>query len=116
MISKELVAASSEAIILSILQRGESYGYDIIKQVRESSGDRLQWTDGMLYPVLHRLEQNGCIESTWRKGETGRRRKYYRIVTEGKRTLEERKEQWAVVQSTLEALWNPQPDTARCTI
>ena len=60
-LSKELVAASSEALILSILARAESYGYEIIQQVRAFSGGQLEWTDGMLYPVLHRLERQGLI-------------------------------------------------------
>ena len=105
MISKELVAASSEAIVLSILERGENYGYEIIRFVRESSQERIQWTDGMLYPVLHRLEKRGCILSRWRQAENGRRRKYYRLKPKGRRALEEQKEQWSAVQSTLTALW-----------
>lgn len=105
MISKELIAASSESIVLSILRKGENYGYDIIRMVRESSREQIQWTDGMLYPVLHRLEKRGCIRSTWREAENGRRRKYYRLESKGLRTLEEQKEQWHAVQSTLKALW-----------
>ena len=58
-IGKDLVAASATPLVLSILSEGESYGYAIIKRVDELSGGELQWTDGMLYPVLHRLERNG---------------------------------------------------------
>ena len=53
MIEKELVAASTEPLILSLLARGESYGYELIQEVKELSGDKIKWTDGMLYPVLH---------------------------------------------------------------
>ena len=105
MISKELVAASSEAIVLSLLEGGENYGYAIIRLVHDSSGGGLQWTDGMLYPVLHRLEKRGLIRARWRKAQTGRRRKYYRLAAKGKRALEDQKKQWATVQSTLNALW-----------
>ena len=105
MISRELVAASSEAIVLSILERGENYGYAIIRLVHESSEGGLQWTDGMLYPVLHRLEKRGFIQASWRKAETGRRRKYYRLKIKGRRALEDQKAQWDTVQSTLTALW-----------
>ena len=56
-ISKDLVAASATPLILSILNEGESYGYAIIQRVRELSKGEMTWTDGMLYPVLHRLEQ-----------------------------------------------------------
>ncbi len=61
-IGKDLVAASATPLVLSILSEGESYGYAIIKRVDELSGGELQWTDGMLYPVLHRLERNGYVE------------------------------------------------------
>src|SRR6185295_11946872 len=53
--SKDLVAASATPLVLAILAEGDSYGYAIIKRVAELSGGQLQWTDGMLYPVLHRL-------------------------------------------------------------
>ena len=59
MIRKELVAASAEPLILSLLAKGESYGYAIIQEVKARSGGKLQWTDGMLYPVLHRMESRG---------------------------------------------------------
>ena len=57
--SKDLVAASATPLVLAILAEGDSYGYAIIKRVAELSGGHLQWTDGMLYPVLHRLERQG---------------------------------------------------------
>ena len=58
-IDKDLVAASATPLVLSILSEGENYGYAIIKRVSELSGGELQWTDGMLYPLLHRLERHG---------------------------------------------------------
>ena len=72
-VGKDLVAASATPLILSILNEGESYGYAIMKRVRELSGGRMQWTDGMLYPVLHRLERQGLIKSFERVSEAGRR-------------------------------------------
>src|SRR5512144_2237757 len=76
--SKDLVAASATPLVLAILAEGDSYGYAIIKRVAELSGGHLQWTDGMLYPVLHRLERNGLVSAKWSASENGRRRKYYR--------------------------------------
>ena len=64
-IGKDLVAATATPLVLAILSEGESYGYAIIKRVDELSGGELQWTDGMLYPVLHRLERNGHVEARW---------------------------------------------------
>ena len=88
MLSKELVAASAEPLILSLLSRGESYGYSIIQEVKARSKDRIQWTDGMPYPVLHRMESEGWITSRWVQAENGRKRKYYSIKKDGKQALE----------------------------
>ena len=76
-IDKDLVAASSTPIVLAILAEADSYGYAILQRVRELSGGRMEWTDGMLYPVLHRLERLGHVEARWARAESGRRRKYY---------------------------------------
>jgi DNA-binding PadR family transcriptional regulator len=102
-IGKDLVAASATPLVLAILSEGESYGYAIIKRVDELSGGELQWTDGMLYPVLHRLERNGLVEATWGESESGRRRKYYRITDEGSAELANQQRQWRVVNETLRA-------------
>ena len=102
-IGKDLVAASATPLVLSILSEGESYGYAIIKRVDELSGGELQWTDGMLYPVLHRLERNGYAESSWGRSETGRRRKYYRLTDRGSAELASQRRQWQVVNSALRA-------------
>ena len=102
---KDLVAASAAPIILSILKEGESYGYAIIQHVRELSGGQMRWTDGMLYPVLHRREEQGAITSRWKTAATGRRRKYYAIKRQGRMALEEHKAQWRVVNAALASMW-----------
>lgn len=104
-ISKDLVAASSTPIVLSILAEGDSYGYAILKRVKELSGGRMEWTDGMLYPVLHRLERFGHVEARWEAAETGRRRKYYQITAGGQAQLAEERRQWQAVAATLAAVW-----------
>ena len=83
-LGKDLVAASATPLVLAILAEGESYGYAIIKRVAELSGGHLQWTDGMLYPVLHRLERQGLVAAKWGEAESGRRRRYYRITRFGR--------------------------------
>ena len=108
MIPKELVAASAEALILSLLSKGESYGYAIIQEVRARSENHLQWTDGMLYPVLHWLEDRRMVRSRWEKADSGRKRKYYSIQSAGRQTLREQKQQWLAVTSTLNQIWKPQ--------
>ena len=104
-ISKDLVAASANPLVLSILAAGESYGYAILQEVKELSQGELAWTDGMLYPVLHRLERREWIRADWRRAESGRRRKYYSITDRGLEALERERLQWHQVQTTLERLW-----------
>jgi DNA-binding PadR family transcriptional regulator len=104
-IGKDLVAASATPLVLAILKRGDSYGYAILKEVGELSGGELQWTDGMLYPVLHRLERQGYVEATWRKSEVGRRRKYYSITSRGREELSKQRRHWQVVDKTLRGIW-----------
>ncbi len=104
-VGKDLVAASATPLVLSILAGGESYGYAILKRVEELSEGRLRWTDGMLYPVLHRLERLGQIEGRWGKSRVGRKRKYYRITERGRRQLAALRRQWEIVNDTLREVW-----------
>src|SRR5262245_48766989 len=92
-------------MVLGILVHGESYGYAILKRVTEMSGGDLTWTDGLLYPLLHRLERLGHIESRWHAPPGGRRRKYYRITEQGRAELAEQRRQWAAVVNALENVW-----------
>jgi len=108
MISKALVAASSKPLILSILLDGESYGYQIIQRVKELSGGIVEWSDGMLYPVLHRLEKNNLIASSWKMSAGGRHRKYYSIQPRGKEALFQDMEEWMSMHTIFAKLWNPQ--------
>ncbi len=108
MIEKELVAASTEPLILSLLSKGESYGYELIQEVKRLSGDRINWTDGMLYPVLHRMEDAGWIGARWVVMENGRKRKYYSIRKDGRQALKEKRDQWTVISSVLSGLWKGQ--------
>ena len=102
-VGKDLVAASATPLVLAILSEGESYGYAIIKRVDELSGGELRWTDGMLYPVLHRLERNGLVKASWGLSESGRRRKYYRLTERGSEELTNQQRQWRVVNEALGA-------------
>lgn len=104
-IGKDLVAASATPIVLGILADGESYGYAILQRVRELSNGRIAWTDGMLYPLLHRLERLGLVEARWGAGPTGRRRKHYALTAAGCAALAEQRQQWEAVTATLDILW-----------
>ena len=105
MIEKELIAASTEPLILSLLSARESYGYELIQEVKRLSKEKINWTDGMLYPVLHRMEDNGWIKSRWVEIENGRKRKYYSINQDGRQALKEKREQWRAVSAVLNGLW-----------
>jgi PadR family transcriptional regulator PadR len=104
-LGKDLVAASATPLVLAILMEGDSYGYAIIKRVATLSGGHLHWTDGMLYPVLHRLERQGLVSTRWGTSESGRKRKYYRITKDGRLQLVTQRQQWQVVDDTLRGIW-----------
>ena len=111
-INKDLVAASATPLVLAILAEGESYGYAILKRVSDLSGGEMAWTDGMLYPVLHRLKRLGYVSAFWQTADSGRRRRYYRITDEGRAQLAVQRQQWQVVDATLRDVWNRLSATA----
>lgn len=104
-IGKDLVAASATPLALAILDEGESYGYAILKRIDELSDGAMEWTDGMLYPLLHRLERLGYVQARWDSPAGGRRRRYYRITPQGREALSEHRRQWEVVAGALENAW-----------
>jgi PadR family transcriptional regulator len=101
---KDLIAASAVPLLLAILAEGDSYGYAIIKRVRDASGGRIEWSEGMLYPVLHRLADGGHVQPYWQEAVNGRKRKYYRITPVGARELERRRKEWGIVNTAIEEL------------
>lgn len=104
-IEKDLVAAAATPLVLAILAEEESYGYAILRRVRELSGGELDWTDGMIYPLLHRLRRLGYVTTEWRTSSEGRRRKYYAITDDGRAALAEQKKQWQAVTRALGDAW-----------
>ncbi|MCH9651265.1 MAG: helix-turn-helix transcriptional regulator [Deltaproteobacteria bacterium] len=103
-ISKDLIAASATPLVLSILSHGDSYGYDIIQRVGELSDGGMKWADGMLYPILHRLEKKGLVESYWGAADNGRKRKYYRLRKSGLKELNEQRKNWHDLYAMLQKL------------
>ena len=110
MISKDLIAASTIPIILSLLKRGDNYGYQLIKDVQSISDGALNWKEGSLYPVLIKLEKKGLIKSYVKK-EDGRNRKYYSLNQNGHSALVKLQEEWDFINTTLHHLWNKQPSS-----
>ncbi|GIJ35575.1 PadR family transcriptional regulator [Micromonospora sediminimaris] len=114
-VTKDLVAASATPMVLGILADGESYGYAILRRINELSDGELDWTEGLLYPLLHRLERLGHVESSWQSVPGERRRKYYRITDSGLAELAEQRRQWDTVVSALKAIWVDPGDVRRST-
>ena len=108
-VAKDLVAASATPMVLGILAEDASYGYAILKRINELSGGQLNWTEGLLYPLLHRLERLGYVESSWQSVPGERRRKYYRITDKGLAELVEQRRQWDTVVDTLKEIWQGRP-------
>jgi len=106
---KDLVAASAAPIILAVLQVRDTYGYAIIRKIQQISDHRIDWKEGMLYPVLHRLEAAGLVESYWMAAENGRRRKYYHITAAGRSEYRALIDQWSVVYRALCSLSEESP-------
>ncbi|MBU1588821.1 MAG: helix-turn-helix transcriptional regulator [Actinobacteria bacterium] len=104
-VDKDLVAAMATPLVLAILVEGRSYGYAILKRVRELSAGDLEWTDGMLYPLLHRLDRLGYVSTEWGESNEGRRRKYYEITERGREQLADQRRQWETANRTLGGLW-----------
>ena len=105
-IDKDLVAASATPLVLAILAEEESYGYALSKRVKELSGGQLEWSDGMLYPLLHRLERLEWVTTAWRTPPEGRRRKYYVITDTGRTALADQRRQWVAVTAALGSAWD----------
>ncbi len=101
-ITKELVAASSRSLILSILRNQQSYGYEILRTISTLTEGRWNWTDGMIYPLLRRLESEKLIISHWKKVGVRRRRRYYAITQNGREALEKGLKEWEIVHATLQ--------------
>ena len=103
--SKNLIAASAKPMILSLLLRGESYGYKILQDVTDLSGGTIDWSEALLYPVLHRLEREGLIRSRWKMSGESRMRKYYALTPSGRRELEAEKKHWLGIHGAFIKLW-----------
>ncbi len=93
-ISKELVKGSTATLVLSVLKGKDMYGYVIIKEIALRSEQVFELKEGTLYPILHALEQEGCLESYWEEFEN-RKRKYYHLTRKGEKRLKASAEEFA---------------------
>ena len=112
MIPRTLASATLKPMVLSILDEGESYGYQLIRRIHALSDGEMEWTTGTLYPFLHGLENDGLVESYWQAVENAPRRKYYRLTPQGRDALALQKAHWTRVNRILAKLWGPAPEWA----
>ena len=94
-ISKELAKGSTGLLVLSVISKTDMYGYQIIKTIEQTSEEVFSLNEGTLYPILHSLEKEGCLEAYWCEAE-GRKRKYYKITEKGLKELASREQEWNV--------------------
>ena len=83
----DLLPGTLDLLILRTLQADPLHGWAIAERIEQVSQEVLQVNQGSLYPALHRLEHKGWIEAEWRISELGRRAKYYRLTSTGRRQL-----------------------------
>lgn len=92
---KQLLKGNTDMLILASLSNAPKHGYLITKYLRDMSDSEFQFSAGMLYPILHKLENDQCIEGKWKKEKNGRERKYYSLTDKGRTLLEGKKEEWS---------------------
>lgn len=93
-LTSDMIRGHTETIILAQLAKGDSYGYEINKNVQALSDNEYELKDATLYSVFRRLEENGCICSYWGGEVTGARRRYYTITENGRKLYSENLEKW----------------------
>lgn len=102
--AQDLISGTVEPVALALLAEGEMYGYEMVKAVNARSNGVLEWKEGTLYPLLHKLEGRGLVKSRWRQSPAGKQRKYYRLTAKGRRELAKQREQWQTVSEVVTTL------------
>jgi len=100
-ISKELAKGSTPLLVLSLLFKGDMYGYQIIKEMEVRSEFVFSLKEGTLYPILHAMEKEGMLNSYWLDNGKARKRKYYQITKKGIKLFEKDKEAWAAYSTAV---------------
>jgi PadR family transcriptional regulator PadR len=94
MLRSQLLKGTVPFLILSVLDEGELYGYEISQRISDRTSRSFAPSEGSLYPALHRLEREGALVAQWRSGERGPRRRYYRLTPSGRRMLDQARDEW----------------------
>ena len=104
MASKELIGASAELLVLGVIAKEPSYGYQVVKRLNDESDGLLAWQEGTIYPILHKLEKAEFVRAQWQDADTGRQRKYYYITATGRKRLSRGAEDFAAVNTLVAKL------------
>ena len=110
-ITSDLIRGSTETIILAQLRQGDSYGYKINKAIQQKTGNQFELKEATLYTAFRRLEETGSISSYWGNENTGARRRYYSITSEGRQTFERLRREWQTAKLLIDALIADEEET-----
>jgi DNA-binding PadR family transcriptional regulator len=100
----DFVGSTVEMLVLKLLSERAMYGYEIIQIVNDRTDGAFSWKEGTLYPVLHRLEGRGMLATEWQTGDTGKRRKYYKLTSRGLARAEEKASEWRAFSTSVNAV------------
>lgn len=109
-IDKELLRGYIDPIILSLLARGDSYGYDLAKQARQQTDGFFELKEGTLYVAFKRLEKANNVTSYWREGSGAARRKYYHLTVVGQEELTRKKREWQQIKEMMDHFYGGNGD------
>ncbi len=91
---QDILQGTLTLLILQTLGSGENHGYAIAQTIEQVSNELLRVEEGSLYPALHRMEQDGWIESQWKLTETNRKARFYSLTAAGRTRLQQETENW----------------------
>lgn len=111
-IDKGLLTGSTTTLILKLLEEKDMYGYQMIETLAQKSDHTFDLKAGTLYPILHSLENKGCVESYEQKSENERMRKYYHLTAKGKKLLREKHLEWVSYSSAVNKVLKGEPSYA----
>jgi PadR family transcriptional regulator PadR len=103
-IDRELLKGSVSLLLLTLLSRGEMYGYEILQEASRRSANAFLLKEGTLYPALHHLEKRDLVSAEWRTGENGRERKYYSLTPKGRKAARDYERQWQHLTGAMNAV------------
>ena len=109
-LKSDLLQGTLDLLILKTLALGPQHGYGVSLRIQQISREALQVRQGSLYPALHRLEHRGWITSGWGESENGRRAKFYRLTTTGKKRLEIEEGNWERLSDAIQLILKAQTE------